>query len=87
MKTTPDGWPVYEDTGDRVDCHEDLHIVDERERSLETWSHAAIRLKPPQVSVSDGTRLSPIPDVARLFRHPHNAADAWLKAVSGEEEK
>lgn len=77
MKTTTDGWPVYEDTGDAVEFDIEHTVI----------RHPSNR-KPISMTVRTDIASQGLPGPAygfRYFRHPHNAAAAWLKAVSGED--
>lgn len=72
MKTTHDDWPVYEDTGERVVAGE--AIFDVYCDFADCWHINHLVVDPGDYRVFD--------DESLYFRHPHNAAAAWLKAVS-----
>lgn len=83
MKTTPDGWPVYEDTGEIVELGPSLILLDGKilkhvvpEAILKPSSNGGLVARYEY----NGTAWNY--DTLSLFRHPHNAAAAWLKAVS-----
>lgn len=93
MKTTPDGWPVYEDTGERIAEQEWAYVIfpnlgGPRFSIIESVIVQRVSAEGGGVGVIDTHEDAMcIHDDQLLFRHPHNAAAAWLKAVGGEEDK
>lgn len=92
MKTNADGWPVYEDTGEIMEegvCftlwhpHESVqreNVVEVRRMFWPKGSTSQILIRTDTTAYDASCNVS-------YFRHPHNAVAAWLKAVSGEEDK
>lgn len=86
MKTNPDGWPVYEDTGEVIDCPFPLFVVrpnDQRiSQEVVIGVHCKAEGRQPRLSTEKAIFLPA--DGFRYFRHPENAAAAWLELVRQE---
>lgn len=76
MKTNPDGWPVYEDTGEEVVDGDVYFAVIPAPSPREATLFAMTANEWMLSEMSKGA--------IRYFRHPENAAAAWLELVRQE---